>query len=451
MMTMTKANGGARGARACARARVHLAAALVVAWGCRASSSRPPATATGAETTTTTVSVAEAYEELETELRATYAYLERGDFDVEAHLARTRAAAVAAKDLAELRRLLHRSLFAFTDPHVILGPLEDGDPNVWPTSGDIAIAAEADRFVVADVRAGSAADAAGIRPGWVLERVDGERVETRIAELWAGLLPNPTAAQRGYAATLVANGRRSGARALVFGHAGGESRVELANPRELAAAVAELPPLDLQIQGDVAVIRFNNSLGRMETIAAFDDALARCLGLHAVIIDLRNTPSGGNTDVARAVIGHFVGQAEPYQLHEIPAVERSTTVPRRFVEYALPRAPRFEGRLAVLGGRWTGSMGEGMVIGLDAAAGAHTITSDMGDLRGALYNLELPRSEFTLELGVEALFHVDGTPRADYRGDLFLPSIDRDDAGQDPGMRAAMEWIAAGRGERESR
>ena len=95
---------------------------------------------------------------------------------------------------------------------------------------------------------------------------------------------------------------------------------------------------------------------------------------------------GGNTDVARSVIGHFLTEPQPYQVHEIPAVERATGVPRRFVEVALPRAPHYGGPVAVLGGRWTGSMGEGLVVGLDAAAGAVTVGSDMGDLLGALWN-----------------------------------------------------------------
>jgi len=159
------------------------------------------------------------------------------------------------------------------------------------------------------------------------------------------------------------------------------------------------------------------------------------------VIDLRNTPSGGNTDVARALLGHFVDVPQPYQMHTIPGVERATTVPRRFVEYVEPRAPRYEGRVAVVGGAWTGSMGEGCVIGLHAN-GARAFASDMGDLLGGLDNARLEHAEVWVELGTEALFHVDGTPREDFVGDVALPSADRDADGADPAWEALEAWLA---------
>ena len=383
-----------------------------------------------------------AFAEFEQALRESYAYLERDDFDVDAHLARTRAAAVQTSDPRAFRRLLHRSTFAFTDPHLLVGPLDDDDPNVGPTSADLALTLQDGRFVVADVRAGSAADVAGVRPGWVVAAIGGRPVEARAAELLAGL-PAPTAHQRTYAATLAVNGARAGTRTLEFRVAGQPRTMELANPREFARRVAGLAPLSVEVRDRVGVVRFNNSLGDPATIPAFDAAVRTCLGLDALILDLRNTPSGGNTDVARAILGHFVAQARPYQVHEVPAVERRTTVPRRFVEYVLPRAPAFTGRVAVLGGRWTGSMGEGVVIGMHAAAGARTFTSDLGDLLGALHVLELPVARVTLELGAEALFHVDGTPRAAFVGDVPLPAADRDASGDDPALRAALAWLTA--------
>ncbi|MFY0536924.1 hypothetical protein [Nannocystis pusilla] len=100
-----------------------------------------------------------------------------------------------------------------------------------------------------------------------------------------------------------------------------------------------MEPLSVEVRERVAIVRFNNALDRQETITAFDAAIREYAEVEAMILDLRNTPSGGNTDVARGIIGHFVREARPYQVHEIPAVVRSTTVPRRFVEYVLPRAP----------------------------------------------------------------------------------------------------------------
>ncbi|MCB9694758.1 MAG: hypothetical protein H6736_23345 [Alphaproteobacteria bacterium] len=376
-------------------------------------------------------------------LRESYAYVERSGFDVDAQLRHTRERAAAAADEEAFRLELYRGSLAFTDPHLLIGPLRDVDPNVVPTSSDLRVARRDGTFVVLDVRAGSPADLAGVRPGWKVLTVGGEAVEAAVQALWAGAVLAGTAAQWDYAATLVVNGRRTGDRELRFGTPKGKKKLVLGNPRDFASTVRERPPVEVARDGDLAVVRLNNQLGDRATIAAVDAAIAEVADAPAVVVDLRNTPSGGNTDVARALLGHFVDAPSPYQMHTIPEVERVTTVPRRFVEYVEPRAPRVTGKVAVLGGAWTGSMGEGIVIGFDAL-GVRTFASDMGDLRGALGNTEVPGTSVWVELGVEALFHVDGTPRADFVADVPLESADRDAIGSDPGMAAVRAWLTSG-------
>ena len=188
-----------------------------------------------------------------------------------------------------------------------------------------------------------------------------------------------------------------------------------------------------------------DSVGRSRTPEprATQGAVAEGSETPLLVLDLRNTPSGGNTEVARAIIGHFLTEARPYQMHEIPAVERRYGVPRRFVELALSRAPHFPGPVVVLAGRWTGSMGEGLLIGMHAAAGARTFASDMGNLLGAVHNLEVEVSGLQLDLGLEALFHVDGTPREHYVAEQPLPSADRDREGKDAALEAVRTWLAS--------
>ena len=118
-------------------------------------------------------------------------------------------------------------------------------------------------------------------------------------------------------------------------------------------------------------------------------------------------------------------------------------MPRRFVEQVLPRTPRFDGEVVVLGGAWTGSMGEGLVIGMHAQ-GAHTIARDMGDLLGALHSFELETCGGVLGLGAEALFHVDGTPRGDFIADEALLSADTAADGSDPALPLALAWLSRG-------
>ncbi len=376
-------------------------------------------------------------------LRSYYAYLERDDIDVDAHLALAREQALRAGDAVAFRRALLRATYALTDPHLLVAPLLDDDPNVVPTSSDLVIERRDERFFVGHVRAGSAAAEAGVRPGWVLTTVAGVPIEQAAVELLLGVGEGRTTRQWSYVATLVANGLRVGERRLGF-LVGDEAReLELANPRELAAEVTERAPLTVRRDGELVIVRFENSLGRIETVHAFDEALSSISPEATIVLDFRNTPSGGNTDVARGILGHFITETRPYQMHRIPAVERSVGVPREFVERVVPRAPHHTGSVIALGGPWTGSMGEGMVIGLHGAAGAHTIASDMGDLLGAVTGEPLGHCDAFVEFSVESLFHIDGTPRADFIADTPLEVVDLDANGEDPGLAAARRWAAA--------
>ena len=158
---------------------------------------------------------------------------------------------------------------------------------------------------------------------------------------------------------------------------------------------------------------------------------------------MRTCACAGQYIRMRSIMGHFVVEPKPYQMHRIPAFEREFTVPRQFVEYVMPRAPQFLGPVFVLHGKWTGSMGEGIVIGMDAASDAVTIGSDMGDLLGGLWNYDLEVSNARLDLGGEALFHVDGTPREDYVAQHAIMPASTAGDGTDPAIGKALQLLGA--------
>lgn len=383
-----------------------------------------------------------AWAAFERSLRDYYAYLQRPELDVEDILRAARPTVEAAEGEAAIRAALLRVTYAFADPHLLVGPIAADGLNVYPTSADLVVAQIQGGWQVTQVRADSPAAAAGVRPGWGVRSVAGQPLSQTVAALHAGVVQAPTPAQRDYAATVLVNGRRDRPRTITFDVAGKPKSLTLPNPRDFARVVSARPPVTTERVGDYAVLRFQNSLGDRKTIAAFDAALHGVLDAKGLVIDLRNTPSGGNTDVARGVIGHFITQARPYQRHEIPGVARKTTVPRLFVEWVRPRAPHFKGPVAVLGGPWTGSMGEGLVLGLHAAAGARTFATDMGDLLGALHTFPLGVCGAVLEQGAEHLSHVDGTPREAYVADVTPRYADLDPKGEDAARAAALAWLA---------
>ncbi|MEO1642029.1 MAG: hypothetical protein AAFR74_01750, partial [Pseudomonadota bacterium] len=75
---------------------------------------------------------------------------------------------------------------------------------------------------------------------------------------------------------------------------------------------------------------------------------------------------------------------------------------------------------------------------------AYTITSNMGDLLGGLWNYDLSTIPARVDLGGEALFHVDGTPREDYQPDLFIENAENGGSSQDVALEAAFTCISDG-------
>ncbi len=238
------------------------------------------------------------------------------------------------------------------------------------------------------------------------------RSEEAVAALEPKFLSAPDPAAREWALQLALAGHR----------ANDQTRLSIADgssTRELkyAASVAQSETLLSQkLLGDVGYIRFNNSLGEDALVPAFDEALAKLARARAVVLDLRDTPSGGVSSVARGIMGRFVRTPSPYQRHELVAEFRSYGIRRIWVEYVAPREPLFSQPVVVLAGHWTGSMGEGIAIGLNATRNAPVLGEPMAHLLGALGQIELPNSKIPVRVPEEKLFHVNGTAR-----EAFMP------------------------------
>jgi len=374
-------------------------------------------------------------------LRLNYAYFTRPGVDGEAILHAFAPLAQATTTRAAFRDVLQLAAHNFADPHLIVGPLDSLDYNVIPTSSDLVARYQDGRLILVDVRQDSDAERQGLRPGAEVQRIDGlapqAAVEQVLGRPWAGLSP----IQREAGLTISLAGRYHRLRQLLLATGHAKPRLyTLRSPGEQARRLRTAPPVSVTQRGLVTIIRFNNSLGDNATIAAFQDALeqtqAHSTGL---VLDLRNTPSGGNTTVARAIMGHFVQTEKPYQVHVVPSEERRYGVPRKFVEYVLPLVPYYRGKVVVLGGHWTGSMGEGLLVGFHAL-GVPTAGSELADLLGALFNERLVLSDAQVDLGEEQLLQVNGQPREAFVPDRVYTAGDGP-VGQDIVLEQAIEAV----------
>lgn len=360
---------------------------------------------------------AEAYREdalaLPALIEAKYAYLERlpdGRFPMSSELT---AQAEAVHDAASLLRYAESALTVLADHHAITGSSFSDSWAVVPSYADLWIEPVGRNWVITDVRDGSPAAEAGVRSGDRLLAIHDQAVDDAVALFWSKVGLAPQSERAAFAARVLAAGRRDRPRNLMIESADGVQR-RLALPN-LYTTQRDHPPVRSRHAGDALEIRLNDALGDQATIAAFDDAMATARPGQTVVLDLTETPSGGNTVVARAIMGWFVDTPAAYQIHSLPAEARETGIERRWIEQVLPRPGKHhDGPVIVRVGRWTGSMGEGLAIGLHAQ-GARVVGRPMAGLLGAIYDLRLPNSGLVIKIPVERLYAVDGTPREQFR------------------------------------
>lgn len=356
-------------------------------------------------------------ESLEELIAAVYAYEERfpnGSYFFSDTL---RQQAEAVTDQRSLLAFTEKVLASLADHHAITGSSFSNSYAVIPSFSDLWIEATADEFVVTSVRAGSPAENAGVRSGDILVMLGNKSVAEAVSEYLASFGYSGSTEKYGNAARVLAAGRRDSSRELTFKNASGDIySVNLPSLYSLERASGLVSSAD---EGEDLIIRFNDSLGNSDTIAAFDKEMAQAAPGQKIVLDLTNTASGGNTVIARAILGWFVTEPRFYQIHELPGEQRATGIARRWIEQVLPREGKFhEGPVEVRVSRWTGSMGEGLAIGFDAI-GACVYGTQMAGLLGAIYDHRLPNSGTVVKLPTERLLHVNGTPRED-----FIPYAD---------------------------
>lgn len=356
-----------------------------------------------------------------------YAYLEQKKTDWTATCSHLQSQVPNINTRADYLRLLESGLRELYDEHIHLGSANPDAQRLAPSHTDLRARWQQGRAIIFAVR-GSAANA-GIKPGMEVLAIDGQAVHAASAPFTPRFLRSADSAAADYGLQQALAGPRNQAQiTLLVKEEGGKQQEIRFQPRYPQPEQL----LSSSMQYGIAHIRIHNALGDEKLIPAFDQALRQASTAKALILDLRDTPSGGNSLVARAILGHFVQTTQAYQRHELVQEERENGVPRIWVEYVAPRAPYFSGPVLVLSGPWTGSMGEGLSIGLHAAAGAAVYGQEMAQLLGALGEIRLPHSQLVARIPVEKLYHVQGLPR-----EAFRPCPLPMSTGQDPQLQAA--------------
>ena len=327
--------------------------------------------------------------------------------------------------------MLEHLVEALWDNHASLGVNTGISPWLVPSGSDMWLELQGANVVVTGVRHDGAAAHAGVQPADVVMSINGKMpIEAALTRIRTGK-NDVSPARMAWALNVAVAGYRGQSRTLVLLRNNERLETQLGDP----APERGDDPISAHMIGDVGYIRFNDSLGDEDTVAAFDKAVEGMRGARGWIVDVRDTPSGGSTDVAEPIMGRFVTTAADYQV----------TRPLHEAAYARKIAPRgpwqLSGPLVVLAGRWTGSMGEGMSIGFDGMTRGIVVGGAMAGLAGGVEVFNLPATDTNLRLPADALTHVDGTPRQDWRPKEAV----QPDAGgaEDPALARALELVKA--------
>jgi len=311
----------------------------------------------------------------------------------------------------EFIQLLENMLNELYNGHSSLNTNLKTSNRLIPSGSDLHIEKAEKRYIIKDLRKGFGADLAGLKIGMEVTLFNGKTIDEQLKKFLPKFTDQYNQKMLQYAIDMLFAGKHDTEREIVAMENGKPTTfrpVSYGNRNELFYSKI--------LNKTTAYIKINNSLGNNNLIAAFDQALDSLFQYRNLVIDLTETPSGGNSTVARAIMGRFTDRLLPFQVHEFDEKEYQTK--RHWQEYVTPRKKTYTGKVYVLVGHWTGSMGEGMAIGFDAMKRAKIIGTQMAGLLGAISNFRMSETKIGFQFPTERLYHINGTPRED-----FLPKI----------------------------
>lgn len=282
-----------------------------------------------------------------------------------------------------------------------------------PSGQDIRVEEIDGKYKVTDLRKGFSAELAGLKIGNEIIGYNGKGIKEQLIKFLPKYTTSFSPEMQQYALDMLFAGTHNIKRIITIND-NGISKDYF--PDTIQVKRSETLLDKRMLSKKTAYIKINNSLGDNQLISEFDKALDEFLNFENIILDLTETPSGGNTTVARSIMGRFVHKIMPYQQHEFDEKEFETK--RMWVEYVTPRKTPFKGKVFILVGHWTGSMGEGIAIGFDGMKRATVIGTKMAGLLGAIDGFVLSQTKLGFQVPTERLYHINGTPR-----ELFRPKI----------------------------
>ena len=314
--------------------------------------------------------------------------------------------------------LLEKMFYELYDHHASLNTNTPESPRLVPSGADVWAEYINHKATITEVRKDFNAENSGIRAGMEIIAVNDAPVDKAVQPFLPKSFKPIDNEAKNYALRVLLAGKHSEPRKFTLAYKGQQTdfypdqKSNIDNHRYESAIESKI------LASNVGYIRINNCLWDNGLIKLFDSVLNGFMKTKSLILDLRETPSGGNTTVARAILGRFIDKEGFYQKHELSADQTITGIKRSWVEIVSPRKEMYSKPLVLLVDHWTGSVSEGIAIGFDAFKRVTTMGTKMAGLNGAIYSYQMPNTRIGFSFPVEKLYHINGNPR-----ELFTPEI----------------------------
>ncbi len=355
--------------------------------------------------------IEENLEELINDFAWSYVYLEEKGVDLECIKETYKAKIADLTNKYEVVEFFEMVIYEFYDSHVIFNTRTSSSYRLF---APIYTVLKDEKFIVRHVWSDQYSPFDENLIGAEILSFNGMTMEKQISDFPTQCHNKMLPEVRQWLANKVLFGRYDQARIL---------NVKLINGKEIKVDLDELVSqsqdglLAARQSENIAYIRFHNSLGNNNTIAAFDKALDSLMDTDGMIIDLRNTVDGGNTLVIRGIMSRFISDERPYQRHSyIENYGGHPPIERLWTEYVPSRGITYDKPVVVLVGRWTGSIGEAMAIGFDGMERGELVGTEMQRLAGSMETFTLKHRNYGPRISTQKLSHINGTPR-----EMFIP------------------------------
>lgn len=351
------------------------------------------------------------FDELWDTLRQRYCFFDAKRTDWNRVRALYRPQAIAAETLDDFGAVVGRVLGELYDAHTHLSDPPDGSRR-WPLY-DLLAERAGNEVRIAAVQAASAAADAGLTIGDVVTAVDGEPIERIVSDVAPKCLVAPDREADAWAINVAVAGRRARPRVItVRAKSGAPRSVTLPLKQKPDAAPVESRRLEHGL-GYIAIRTFAD----MRAVDAFEKALQELRDTRGLIIDVRGN-GGGDTAVARPVMGRFITTTMPYATMR----RREASGPSApWTESVEPRGPfTYINPVVVLVDHWSASMAEGFPMGMRSIARASIVGTPMMGLGAAVYTIRLDRTGVQAQYSGEPVYDVGGNPRWTLRPDVAV-------------------------------